>query len=72
MAAPHVAGGVALLWQAKPSLVGDISSTQFLMETTAQHLTTLQARGFCRGASFSKDNTFGYGLLNLLQAVQAH
>ena len=72
MAAPHVAAGVALLWQAKPSLVGDISSTQFLMETTAQHLTTLQARGFCRGASFSKDNTFGYGLLNLLQAVQAH
>ena len=72
MAAPHVAAGVALLWQAKPSLVGDINATQFAMETAAQHLTTLQARGFCRGASFSKDNTFGYGLLNLLQAVQSH
>jgi subtilisin family serine protease len=70
MAAPHVAGAIALIWQAKPSLKGDISGTESLIEHTAQHLTALQATGVCRGPSFLQDNTFGYGLLNLLQAVQ--
>jgi serine protease AprX len=70
MAAPHVAGGLALLWQAKPNLDGNIDATELKMEQTAQHLTDVQASGFCRGPSFLKDNTFGYGLLNLLRAVQ--
>ena len=72
MAAPHVAAGVALLWQAKPSLKGNIAQTESNMEHSTQHLTALQAVGTCRGPSFLQDNTFGYGLLNLLQAVQAH
>ena len=70
MAAPHVAGGLALLWQAKPNLDGNIDATELKMEQTAQHLTDVQASGYCRGPSFLKDNTFGYGLLNLLRAVQ--
>jgi subtilisin family serine protease len=72
MAAPHLAGGVALLWQAKPILVGDITASESVLEHSAQHLTSLQATGVCKGPSFLQDNTFGYGLLNLLQAVQAH
>jgi hypothetical protein len=72
MAAPHVAGGVALLWQAKPSLVGNVTQTESVMEHSTQHLTDLQASGNCRGPSIFQDNTFGYGLLNLLQAVQSH
>ena len=71
MAAPHVAGGVALLWQAKPNLDGNISQTESTMEHTTQHLTALQALGMCRGPSIQQDNTFGFGLLNLLQAVQS-
>ncbi len=71
MAAPHVAGGVALLWQAKPALIGNISQSEAVMEHAAKHLVDIQAVGNCRGPSFSQDNTFGYGLLNLLQAVQA-
>ncbi len=70
MAAPHVAGGLALLWQAKPSLVGNIDQSELKMEQTAQHLTDIQASGYCRGPSFRQDNTFGYGLLDLLNAVQ--
>jgi len=72
MAAPHVAGGIALLWQARPSLKGDITQSEAAIEHTAQHLTAAQAVGVCRGPSFLHDNTFGYVLLNLLQAVQAH
>jgi len=72
MAAPHVAGGVALLWQAKPSLDGNVGQTESVMEHAAQHLVALQASGVCRGPSFFQDNTFGWGLLNLLQAVQSH
>jgi subtilisin family serine protease len=72
MAAPHLAGGVALLWQAKPSLVGDISHTESTLEHAAQRLTSARATGNCRGPSVFQDNTFGWGLLNLLQAVQSH
>ncbi len=71
MAAPHLAGGVALLWQAKPSLKGDINNSERTLELAAQHLTLSSASGYCRGPSFRQDNTFGYGLLNLLQAVQS-
>jgi len=36
MAAPHVAGLVALLWSANPALIGDISATELLICETAQ------------------------------------
>ncbi len=71
MAAPHLAGAVALLWQAKPSLVGDITGTAQAFEHNAQHLTNFQAVGNCRGPGVRQDNTFGWGLLNILSAVQA-
>src|SRR5207253_9159984 len=31
MAAPHIAGGVAMIWQAKPVLIGDIDGTEKLL-----------------------------------------
>ncbi len=71
MAAPHVAGGLALLWQAKPDLKGNITRSESVMEHSAVRLISRQASGVCRGPSLLQDNTFGYGLLNLLQAVQA-
>jgi len=71
MAAPHLAGAVALLWQAKPNLIGDIGQSASVFEHTAQHLVTHQASGYCKGPTFQKDNTFGFGLLNILAAVQA-
>jgi len=70
MAAPHLAGGVALLWQANPALVGDIDQTQNNIQRAATHLTSSQAHGFCRGPLVFQDNTFGWGLINLLKAVQ--
>ena len=69
MAAPHVAGGVALLWQANPSLVGDIDATQGAMQRAATKLRPISAAGYCRSPSGLQDNTFGWGLLNLLKAA---
>jgi subtilisin family serine protease len=40
MAGPHVAGAVALLWSADPSLIGDLDRTEEILATTAQPLVT--------------------------------
>lgn len=69
MAAPHVAGGVALIWQAKPALNGDITNTEKLLAKTALHLKSSQN---CGGSGQSiPNNVFGYGLINLFNAVKA-
>ena len=69
MATPHVAGGIALLWQVKPALVGDVDGTELALEKTAHHLKSPQN---C-GGSGSKipNNVFGWGIINLLAAAKA-
>jgi len=71
MATPHVAGSIALLWQAKPSLKGNIDKTQQLLQlnTVPGHYQTLHNCGVT--SSNRPDNNFGWGLLNILRAVQA-
>jgi subtilisin family serine protease len=69
MATPHVAGGVALLWQAKPTLIGNIDATEALYEKTALHKKTTETCGGTQGKT--PNNTYGYGLINLLKAVKA-
>ena len=69
MAAPHVAGGLAIVWQAKPSLIGNIDATEKLMTRTARHLKTTETCGGTAG--LVPNNTYGYGLLNLYHAVTA-
>jgi subtilisin family serine protease len=70
MAAPHVTAGVALLWQAKPFLVGNITKTETYLEQNAQPLTSTQSCGKFHGAAIP-NAVFGYGLLDILKAVQA-
>jgi serine protease AprX len=69
MATPHVAGGVALLWQIKPALIGDVDATELALTSTAHHLKSSQN---C-GGSGSKipNNVFGWGIINLLAAAKA-
>ncbi len=71
MAAPHVAASVALLWQAKPSLIGNIDRTQQLLQlnTVPGHYVSLHTCGVTLATR--PDNNFGWGLLNILRAVQA-
>jgi subtilisin family serine protease len=69
MATPHVAGGVALIWQAKPTLDGNVTATETLLTKTALHLKTTETCGGTQGKI--PNNVYGYGLLNLLRAVKA-
>jgi len=69
MAGPHVAGAVALLWSAQPSLVGKVEETVALLESTAVGKTTTQACGEVPGTDIP-NNTFGFGHLNIKAAVE--
>jgi serine protease AprX len=70
MAAPHVAGAVALLWSARPALVRDIAATKTLLQNTANP-TVIVAPQTCGGISSAQipNNSFGYGRIDVLAAV---
>lgn len=70
MAAPHIAGGVALLWQARPRLAGDIDGTEAAFTGTAVGKTSTQTCGGVSGSQIP-NNTFGWGIIDLLAAAQA-
>jgi serine protease AprX len=72
MAAPHVAGVVALLWSARPHLVRNIAATKALLQNTANPQVTLTLQT-CGGISSSQipNNSFGYGRVDALAAFNA-
>lgn len=67
MASPHVAGAVALLWSAFPTLRGNVDHTEFILKETALHLTTTQG---CGGDSSTQvpNNVYGHGRIDVLAA----
>jgi Subtilase family/Carboxypeptidase regulatory-like domain len=65
MAAPHVAGAVALLWSANPALIGDYPATAALLRETARPIPDQR----CGEASGSPNNAAGYGQLDVYAAV---
>jgi hypothetical protein len=67
MATPHVAGAVALLWSAQPSLRHDIDRTEALLNETAVHISSTS----CSSPQASPNNVFGYGRLDIKAAVDA-
>lgn len=64
MAAPHVAGVVALLWSARPSLIGDYDATVALLRAGAQPI----GDSSCGGGT--PNNVYGYGRVDAYAAVQ--
>ncbi|MFH1136892.1 MAG: S8 family serine peptidase [Pseudomonadota bacterium] len=68
MAAPHTAGAAALLWSAKPWLVGEVDLTEQILRDTAFPV----ADGTCDPAARTMEKTpnysWGYGRLDVLAA----
>ncbi len=64
MAAPHVAGAVALLWSAAPALVGDITQTRSILDSTAIDTSDLTC-----GGTAADNNVYGEGRLDVLAAA---
>jgi subtilisin family serine protease len=83
MAGPHVAGTVALLWSADPSLAGDLARTEALLTGTAQPLKVdevcpagqakLTVACACDGDGLNTvpNNVYGWGLVDALAATQS-
>lgn len=68
MAGPHVAGIVALLISANPELAGEVDKIEDIIEQTAVPKTTIENCGSVLGTSIP-NNTFGYGRIDALAAV---
>jgi subtilisin family serine protease len=70
MAAPHIAGVVALLISADPALAGQVDEVEELIEQTAVPLTTTEGCGE-DGNGTVPNNVYGWGRVDALAAVEA-
>ena len=67
MASPHLAGAVALLWSAVPSLIGDVDRTEQVLLKSAVAVPSLECG--TSPTAVSPNNLYGFGRLNILAAV---
>ncbi len=68
MAAPHVAGAVALLWSLDPSLIGKIDETEQILLDSATPVLTKDCT--VTNTEQSPNPVYGYGRLDVLKAVE--
>ncbi len=68
MAGPHVAGAVALLWSADPSLIGDIDRTEQILIETAKPYTGSTSLGCFDGNV--PNAAYGHGIVDVYAAVK--
>lgn len=66
MASPHLAGTIALLWSAAPTLRGDIAATRALLDGNA-----VDADNTTCGGTADDNNVFGEGRLDALALLRA-
>jgi hypothetical protein len=66
MAAPHVAGAVALLWSHRPELRGDIEGTRTRLHQSAFPRT---GNGTCENDQAIPNEVFGFGVLDAYALV---
>src|SRR6266545_4771452 len=64
MATPHIAGAMALLWSAIPSLQNQIDASRAALNDTAVHI----ASTLC-GTAGPPNNVYGWGRVDILAAV---
>lgn len=70
MAGPHVAGVVALIWSANPTLIGDIDRTEQILIETAQPYDYGTGIPTCADPEDSPNNAVGHGVVDAFSAVQ--
>jgi len=70
MAAPHVAGLVALLISADPSLAGQVDQLEVIISQSALPRTTSQTCGGVPGTQIP-NNTYGWGRMDALAALRS-
>jgi len=70
MAAPHVAGAAALLWDAAPYLIGEVDLTEWVLRLSARPTYQAQNCGSDTPSSHP-NNVWGWGKVNALAAVSA-
>ncbi|MFN2292331.1 MAG: S8 family serine peptidase [Anaerolineae bacterium] len=70
MAAPHVAGAVALLLSAAPGYAGNVAAIEGMLTGSAQPKTTDQGCGG-DGPADVPNNVWGWGILDVLASITA-
>jgi len=64
MATPHIAGAMALLWSANPSLQNQIDPSRAALNNAAVHIATNQC-----SSSGTPNNVYGWGRVDILAAI---
>src|SRR6266404_4843615 len=64
MATPHIAGAVALLWSAIPSLRHQLTASRDALNNSAVHIDSTQC-----GAAGPPNNVYGWGRVDIFAAV---
>jgi serine protease AprX len=66
MASPHLVGVIALIYSAKPGLIGNVGGTERLIERTASHYDSSE----CSSNGAFPNNLYGWGLPDAGRAVK--
>src|SRR5690606_26579895 len=64
MASPHAAGVLVLFWSAAQDLVGDVTATRAILDTTARDVSDLRC-----GGTAGDNNVWGQGRIDAHAAV---
>ena len=64
MATPHIAGAMALLWSAIPSLQNQIDASRAVLNNAAVHIASTQC-----GDAGPPNNVYGWGRVDIFAAV---
>src|SRR5207244_8443569 len=60
LAAPHIVGVIALVYSAKPSLIGNVDATERVIDRTAHHIDSSD----CSSNGTFPNNLYGWGLVD--------
>jgi subtilisin family serine protease len=64
MATPHIAGVIALIYSAKPGLIGNVAATENLINHTAHHINSSE----CSSSGTFPNNLYGWGFVDAAKA----